>query len=125
MSQFFEATQNSIRSEQMDILETGKVETVVFLTFEGDPTDRGGIKRIGFVDAYETPREDLPTLEFPSRTAQGVFKIPGQFMPFSEAFFWSPEWQQGEKEADEDWRTGNTESFENPEDAIRWLMDRE
>jgi len=41
--------------------------------------------------------------------------------PPSQAYFWTEEWQEGEREADEDIRLGRTKSFANVEDAIAWL----
>ena len=40
----------------------------------------------------------------------------------SQAYYWSPEWQQAEKEAMEEHRRGESVSFDRPEDAIQWLL---
>lgn len=42
-------------------------------------------------------------------------------VPREQAWFWEKEWQEMEKEAAEDERTGKTETFEDMEDAIKWL----
>ena len=39
------------------------------------------------------------------------------------AYFWTREWQEGEREADEDIREGRVISFDNPEDGIQFLRD--
>ena len=38
-----------------------------------------------------------------------------------QAWFWSPEWQAGERQADEDLRTGNYEDFDTMDDLIASL----
>ena len=38
-----------------------------------------------------------------------------------QAYYWTREWQQGELEADEDIRLGNTVTFSDIDDAIAWL----
>ncbi len=39
----------------------------------------------------------------------------------NQAWFWTPEWQQGEREADDEIRAGKSRCFENAGDAVRWL----
>jgi hypothetical protein len=39
----------------------------------------------------------------------------------SQAYFWTPRWQKGEQEAEEDLRTGRVSTFENVEDLIEDL----
>ena len=36
-------------------------------------------------------------------------------------YFWTPEWQAGEHEADEDIRAGRLLQFDNPGDALEFL----
>lgn len=36
----------------------------------------------------------------------------------SQAYFWSPRWQQGEQEAEEDLRSGRVSAFDSVEDLI-------
>lgn len=38
-----------------------------------------------------------------------------------QAWFWTPEWQAGEREADEDLQTGNYEDFDSMDDFITAL----
>ena len=38
-----------------------------------------------------------------------------------QAWFWTPEWQAGERQADEDLRTGNYEDFDTMDDLIASL----
>lgn len=63
-----------------------------------------------------------------SEITPAVTKIPEGFkahVPFSvpkgQAYYWSPEWQRAEKEADDELRNGKAHRFDNAEDAIRWL----
>jgi len=42
-------------------------------------------------------------------------------MPRDQRYYWTPEWQQGEDEADAELRRGEGVTFDNPEDAFRWL----
>lgn len=42
-----------------------------------------------------------------------------------QAYFWSYEWQLGEEESLRDLAEGNMRTFQNPEDAIRWLLSSE
>ncbi|MBF0565072.1 MAG: antitoxin family protein [Nitrospirae bacterium] len=39
----------------------------------------------------------------------------------SQAYFWTEEWQKGEKEAEEDLKLGRYKDFDNVEDTIKWL----
>ena len=39
----------------------------------------------------------------------------------TQAYYWTSEWQEGEQEADEDIRLGNTVTFSDIEEAIAWL----
>lgn len=48
--------------------------------------------------------------------------IPMIEIPADQAWFWTEEWQKGEKEADEDIRLGNVKSFDNVEDLIAELQ---
>jgi hypothetical protein len=38
-----------------------------------------------------------------------------------QAYYWTAEWQQGEKEADSEIRSGKTRRFSCAEEAIAWL----
>jgi hypothetical protein len=45
----------------------------------------------------------------------GVERLPEQ------AYFWTSEWQEGEREADEDIRAGRVKRFSTAEEAIAYL----
>ncbi|MCL5773129.1 MAG: AbrB/MazE/SpoVT family DNA-binding domain-containing protein [Firmicutes bacterium] len=42
-------------------------------------------------------------------------------IPKDQAWFWKPEWQEMEKRASEDEKKGKTKTFNNVEEAIKWL----
>ncbi|QQK74180.1 AbrB/MazE/SpoVT family DNA-binding domain-containing protein [Salicibibacter cibarius] len=42
----------------------------------------------------------------------------GQVIPASQAWFWTEEWQEGEKEAEEDIKAGRVKKFDNVHDLI-------
>lgn len=44
-----------------------------------------------------------------------------RFISSDQAYFWSREWQQGEQEALEELRRGEALTFDDPEEALRWL----
>ena len=44
-----------------------------------------------------------------------------QTKPHPQAYFWTPEWQVGETEAEEDIAAGNTRVFSSIGEAIEWL----
>ena len=43
-------------------------------------------------------------------------------IPSSQAYYWTWAWQDGEAEALEDLHAGRSRTFDNGEDAIRWLL---
>lgn len=47
--------------------------------------------------------------------------IPAVVVPKDQAWFWTPEWQKKEREADDELTRGEGRAFRNPQDAIRWL----
>ena len=42
-------------------------------------------------------------------------------LPASQDYYWSEAWQEGEREAMEEYRRGEAVGFNCAEDAIRWL----
>lgn len=45
------------------------------------------------------------------------------FIPTDQAYYWSSEWQRGEAETRANLEAGNAKSFDDPLDAIRYLLD--
>lgn len=53
-----------------------------------------------------------------------VTGMTGLFDPEeSQAYFWTEEWQKGEREADEDIRAGRVTVFDSADDALQHLRD--
>jgi len=50
-----------------------------------------------------------------------IFHVMYQTRVNPQAYFWTPEWQQGEREAEEDLAIRNTQIFSSMDDAITWL----
>ena len=46
---------------------------------------------------------------------------PGVVVEKSQAYFWTDEWQRGEKEAEEAKRKGMFTDFSNAVEAVKWL----
>jgi AbrB family looped-hinge helix DNA binding protein len=47
--------------------------------------------------------------------------VPMALIPREQLWFWTPEWQEGEREADADLAAGRTKTFKNAKQAIKWL----
>ncbi len=47
--------------------------------------------------------------------------IPAQVIPRDQAWFWTKEWQEKEREADENIAKGEYKEYDNPEDLITEL----
>lgn len=50
-----------------------------------------------------------------------IVLIPMQLVPKEQAWFWSKEWQEGEKEAEEDKASGRVKSFDSVDDLLEDL----
>ncbi|MBU1626099.1 AbrB/MazE/SpoVT family DNA-binding domain-containing protein [bacterium] len=46
---------------------------------------------------------------------------PKELIDKDQAWFWTKEWQEGEREADEDMKAGRVKAFDNVEDLIEEL----
>ncbi len=57
-------------------------------------------------------------------TPEGIVLKPKVFMDKDQAWFWTEEWQKGEKEADEDIRHGKTASHGTAGDFIKAMEKR-
>jgi hypothetical protein len=51
------------------------------------------------------------------------WKLP-RHVPADQAWFWTPEWQAKEREADADLAAGRVKTFKNAKQAIQWLRRR-
>ena len=53
--------------------------------------------------------------------ADSIILTPRNLIDKSQAYFWTPEWQAGEREADEDIAAGRVHEFDNVDDLIASL----
>ena len=59
-----------------------------------------------------------------SMSAAAGRRVPSS-IPASQRYFWTRLWQAGEAESAEDIATGAVRRFDNPLDAVRWLLSGE
>lgn len=57
-------------------------------------------------------------------TAEGILLRPQKLIDATQAWFWSPQWQAGEREADADRAAGRLDSFSSGEEFIEALRGR-
>lgn len=57
-------------------------------------------------------------------TPEGILLRPRKVIDATQAWFWSPEWQQGEREADADLAAGRAEIFPSGEEFLGALRSR-
>ena len=57
-------------------------------------------------------------------TADGILLRPQKVIDATQAWFWTPEWQRGEGEADADLAAGRGETFNSGEDFLDALRAR-
>ncbi|CCM62577.1 MULTISPECIES: AbrB/MazE/SpoVT family DNA-binding domain-containing protein [Candidatus Neomicrothrix] len=57
-------------------------------------------------------------------TEDGILLRPQKVIDATQAWFWSPEWQAGEREADLDRAAGRSERFESAEEFLDALSAR-
>ncbi len=57
-------------------------------------------------------------------TDEGILLRPQKVVDASQAWFWTPEWQAGEREADTDVAAGRGETFNSGEDLLDALRAR-
>jgi AbrB family looped-hinge helix DNA binding protein len=50
-----------------------------------------------------------------------IILTPKKLVDSSQAYFWTEEWQQGEREADEDIKAGRVKTFDTADEAIKYL----
>ena len=84
--------------------------------------------RLGAHDEIRLPEEVKRTLKLRKGakldvivSGSGVFLIPPQRIPADQRYFYTPEWQAKEREADQDFAHGRAKSFADVEDLIREL----
>jgi AbrB family looped-hinge helix DNA binding protein len=53
-----------------------------------------------------------------------IILTPKKLVDSSQAYFWTEEWQQGEREADEDIKAGRVKTFDTADEAIKYLKSK-
>lgn len=69
-------------------------------------------------DRYNLEEGDLFELE---ESDDGILLKPRKVIDPTQAWFWTPEWQAREREADEDIRAGRVKRFDRLEDLLEDL----
>jgi AbrB family looped-hinge helix DNA binding protein len=54
-----------------------------------------------------------------------IILSPKKLVDAGQAYFWSDEWQKGERKADDDIRAGRVKRFKTATEAIKYLEDKE
>ncbi len=54
----------------------------------------------------------------------GLLLVPKKLIDKSQAYFWTEEWQKGERQADEDKKAGRSVHFDSAEEAVEFLRRR-
>ena len=57
-------------------------------------------------------------------TEEGILLRPQKVIDATQAWFWTPQWQQGEREADADLAAGRAQTFDSVEDFLDALHAR-
>ena len=53
-----------------------------------------------------------------------IVLTPKKLVDASQAYFWTKEWQKGERKADEDIKAGRVKRFKSASDAVKYLEDK-
>lgn len=78
-----------------------------------------GVVSLGLLRGH-LPIEDGDVLQVQVEDGKIVL-VPMKLVPAEQVWFWSEEWQKGEKEADKDIAEGRVKSFDNVEDLLEDL----
>lgn len=57
-------------------------------------------------------------------TPEGILLRPMKLIDASQAWFWTEQWQRGEREAEEDIEKGRTKEYQSPEEFLESLDDQ-
>jgi AbrB family looped-hinge helix DNA binding protein len=57
-------------------------------------------------------------------TSDGILLRPRKLIDATQAWFWTPEWQSGEREAETDLAAGRVETFDSGDELVRALRKR-
>jgi len=73
----------------------------------------------GVMNRFHIHLGDFVRLE---ETKDGVVMKPAKLVDPSQAYFWTKEWQVGEREADEDLRKGRLKKFKSVKELMKDLQ---
>ena len=79
-----------------------------------------GVVSLGLLKEHNIPLNDGDIFQVQIEDGR-VILIPMKLIPADQTWFWSGEWQKGEKEAEEDIVAERVKSFENAEDLLKDL----
>ncbi|MBI4303814.1 MAG: hypothetical protein HY665_05705 [Chloroflexi bacterium] len=68
--------------------------------------------------------EQRSTLMRPVDKEGHIVLTPKKLVDASQAYFWTEEWQKGERKADADIKAGRVKRFESAAAAVKYLEDR-
>ena len=54
-----------------------------------------------------------------------IILTPKKLVDSSQAYFWTEEWQKGERQADEDIKAGRVKTFNSADEAIKYLKSKD
>lgn len=57
-----------------------------------------------------------------NRSSETTARNVPMFIPADQAYYWSSQWQRDEAETLANLKAGNYETFDDPSDAIRYLL---
>jgi AbrB family looped-hinge helix DNA binding protein len=57
-------------------------------------------------------------------TSDGILLRPRKLIDATQAWFWTPDWQSGEREAETDLAAGRVETFDSGDELVRALRKR-
>ena len=53
-----------------------------------------------------------------------IILTPKKLVDANQTYFWTEEWQKGERKADEDLKNGRVKRFKSTADAVKYLQDK-
>ncbi len=71
-----------------------------------------------FRDKLRVKEGDLVKIE---ETKGGLFMTPVETIDRDQTWFWTPQWQKGEKKVDQELKKGKVKTFKNAEELIKEL----
>jgi AbrB family looped-hinge helix DNA binding protein len=86
------------------------------LRAKGQLTLPDDIRRAAHLEAGDLLEAEL--------TPDGILLRPQKLIDATQAWFWSPDWQAGERDADSDRASGNVEEFASGKELIGALRSR-